>query len=73
MMAASSRMMRVTSWRASHTSSRKVLGGRGGIVFEPNTSLRRSMSDLSPLMPGKEGRGQFPGFQRCVSAKAIVA
>ena len=44
-------MIRVTSCSASHTNSRNVFGGRGGIVLEPNTSRRCSKSPLSPLKP----------------------
>jgi hypothetical protein len=55
MMAATRRMMRVTSRRASQASLKKLLGGRGGIVFDPNKSLLRSRSSLPPLSP--EWRG----------------
>ena len=49
--AASCKMIRVTSCNASHTNSRNVFGGRGGIMLEPNTSRRCSKSPLSPLKP----------------------
>jgi hypothetical protein len=50
-MAATSRMMRVTSCRASHTNLQKVFGGLGGIVFDPNVSRRCSMSFGEPDNP----------------------
>lgn len=51
MMAAASKMMSVTSCKASHTSSRKVLAFFGGMKFWPNAVYRRSMSAGSPLRP----------------------
>lgn len=54
MMAAISRMMRVTSCRASHTNSKNVLGFFGGIMFFPKTSLRFSKSAGFPERPEKE-------------------
>ena len=53
-MAAASRMMSVTSCKASHTSSRKVLGFFGGIKFFPNLWQRCSRSAGSPLRPAPE-------------------
>ena len=50
-MAATSRMMRVTSCSASHTNRQKVFGGLGGIVLEPNVSRRCSMSFGEPDNP----------------------
>jgi len=50
-MAATSRMMRVTSCSASHTNLQKVFGGLGGIVFDPNVSRRCSMSFGEPDNP----------------------
>ena len=50
-MAATSRIMSVTSCNASQTSRRNVLGGLGGIVFEPNVCLRCSMSLAVPDNP----------------------
>ena len=49
--AAISKMISVMSCRASHTNSRKVLGGFGGIMLDPNTSRRPSKSALSPRRP----------------------
>ena len=49
--AAISRIISVMSWRASHTSWRNVLGGLGGIVFEPKVSLLCSLSGRLPLRP----------------------
>ncbi len=51
MMAAISRMIRVTSCSASHTSCRKVFGGFGGITLEPKMSRLRSRSSRDPLKP----------------------
>ena len=56
MTAAISRIMSVTSCRASQTSSRKDLGGLGGITFEPNTSWRRVKSSDKPGRPETRGR-----------------
>ena len=59
--------MRVTSWRASHTSSRKVFGFFGGIVFSPYTSLLLSRSAWELVRPGTEtggGRGRERGRER---------
>ena len=50
-MAAISRMIRVTSCSASHTSCRKVFGGFGGITLEPKMSRLRSRSSRDPLKP----------------------
>lgn len=50
-MAATSRMMRVTSCSASHTNRQKVFGGLGGIVLEPNVCRRCSMSFGEPDNP----------------------
>merc|ERR1719414_830915 len=50
-MAAISRMISVMSCKASHTNWRKVLGGLGGMMLEPNTSRLASKSDLSPRRP----------------------
>ena len=58
-MAAISRMMSVTSWRASHTNSKKVLGFLGGIKFCPNTCLRFSRSAGFPDRPEKEKRVEW--------------
>lgn len=55
MMAAASKMMSVTSCKASHTSSRKVLGFLGGMKFWPNVWHRRSRSAGSPLRPNQTG------------------
>ena len=49
--AAISKIISVMSCRASHTNSRKVLGGFGGIMLDPNTSRRPSKSALSPRRP----------------------
>ena len=49
--AAICRMMRVTSWSASHTSRQKDLDGFGGIVLEPNTWRRCSISLAAPDNP----------------------
>lgn len=43
--------MRVTSWMASHTSCRKVLGGLGGITLDPNVFRRSSRSTGEPDIP----------------------
>ncbi len=51
--AAISRMISVTSWRASQTNWRNVFGGFGGIVLEPKVSLRCSKSDWDPLNPAQ--------------------
>lgn len=53
-MAATSRIISVTSCSASHTNCKKVLGFLGGIKFCPNTVFRFSMSAGCPLRPGKE-------------------
>lgn len=53
-MAATSRIISVTSWSASHTNCKKVLGFLGGIKFCPNTVFRLSMSVGCPLRPGGE-------------------
>jgi hypothetical protein len=45
------RMMSVMSCNASHTSSRKVLAGFGGMMFEPNASRRRCRSASEPVRP----------------------
>lgn len=52
-MAAASKMMSVTSCKASHTSSRKVLGFLGGMKFWPKVWHRRSRSAGSPLRPNQ--------------------
>lgn len=54
MMAAISRMMSVTSCRASHTNSKKVLGFFGGITFFPKIRLRFSKSTGFPDRPERE-------------------
>ncbi len=51
MRAATMRMMSVTSCSASHTNCRNVLGGLGGMTFDPNTSTRCFMSVSDPLNP----------------------
>ena len=40
MIAATMRMIRVMSCKASHTSLRKDFGGLGGMTFGPNTVTR---------------------------------
>ena len=57
-MAATSRMISVTSCNASHTNWRKVFGFLGGIRFSPNTVFRFSMSAGCPLRPGKREGGE---------------
>lgn len=57
MRAAISRMMRVTSCRASHTSCRKVFGFFGGIRFLPYSSFLLSRSVWTPARP--EGVGEW--------------
>ena len=49
--AAISKIISVISCKASQTNWRNVLGGFGGIVLDPNTSLLASRSDLSPRVP----------------------
>jgi len=51
MMAATMRMMSVTSWIASQTSSKNDFGGFGGMTLEPNTSTRRRPSATLPARP----------------------
>ena len=51
MSAATMRMMRVMSCKASHTRAQKLLGGLGGMTLVPKTSCRRLMSDGFPLRP----------------------
>lgn len=53
-MAATSRIINVTSCSASHTNCKKVLGFLGGIKFCPNTVFRFSMSAGCPLRPARE-------------------
>ena len=53
MNAAMMRIIKVTSCSASHTSSRKDLGGFGGITFDPNVCARSSQSAVVPLRPKK--------------------
>lgn len=50
-MAATSKIIRVMSCKASHTNCIKVFGGLGGIEFEPNVSLLWSRSTREPLRP----------------------
>ena len=50
-MAATSRMMSVTSCSASHTRRQNVLGGLGGIVLDPNVCRLCSMSFGVPDNP----------------------
>ena len=56
-MAAISRMMRVTSCRASHTSARKLLAFLGGMKFFPNEACLFSRSTGLPERP-ERGRRQ---------------
>lgn len=51
MMAATSRMMSVTSCRASHTNCTKVFGFFGGMRFCPNSSFLLSISSEFPSKP----------------------
>jgi len=46
--------MSVTSCSASQTSCRNVLGGFGGMTFEPKVSLLCSKSAFDPLRPGND-------------------
>ena len=64
-MAAISKMISVMSCRASHTNWRKVLGGFGGIMLDPNTSRRPSKSALSPRRP-ENGQIIRVGFRQGV-------
>lgn len=57
MMAAISRMMRVTSCRASHTSCRNVLAFLGGMKFRPNALWRFSKSKGFPDRPAHTDKG----------------
>ena len=59
MTAAISRMMRVTSCRASHTSWRNVLGFLGGMKFFPNEVWRFSRSTGLPERPAKRERQNY--------------
>ena len=63
-MAATSRMISVTSCNASHTNWRKVFGFLGGIRFSPNTVFRFSMSAGCPLRPGRRERGEEKGERK---------
>ena len=71
MMAVISRMMSVTSCRASHTNSKKVLGLFGGITFFPKTSLRFSKSAGFPDRPEKETRERERGRKRKAQGRVI--
>lgn len=62
-MAATSRMMRVTSCRASHTNCTKVFGFFGGMTFCPNSVFLLSMSSEFPSNPAgvnKKASGTRP-------------
>lgn len=50
-MAATSKIIRVISCKASHTNWRNVLGGFGGIELDPKVSLLCSESTCDPLSP----------------------
>ena len=61
MMAAISRMISVTSCRASHTSCRKVFGFFGGIKFCPKICFLFSRSGAVPGKPEDRVQRGWPG------------
>lgn len=52
-------MISVISCSASHTNCKNVLGGFGGIEFDPNVSLLWSLSTCEPLSPAKKHKSKI--------------